>query len=409
MARGSHLLTARGVAALKDEGAYADGGGLYLVVRGGSRTWQFWHKAGGKRSKHGLGPYPAIALADARVKAASLRAALAKGESLKEPLETKTSATFGAVAEEVLQRKIFRSASHQRQWERSLRELAKPLSHRPIADITRQDVIEVLAPHWHRVPETAQKLRARIEKVLARATALDLRTGNNPAGWRDGLKELLEPQDATKRGHFNAMPYRQVPVLVERLRTLTGFSTRALLFTILTAARSGEVRGADWGEIDLTSKIWLVPKERMKAKREHAVPLSEQAIDVLEALPHRSGLVFPNANGTALSQMALAMALRRAMAPKGVRAERVKIDATVHGFRSSFRDWCSENGVAREIAELCLAHLIGNAVEQAYARSTVLNRRREVMQSWADFLWLRSIQLGQPAEPPAARSPADGG
>jgi integrase len=402
MARDSHLLTARGLASLKDDGAHADGGGLYFVVKGGSRTWQFWHKVGGKRSKQGLGPYPAISLADARTKVASLRGALAKGEPLKEKSKARSSATFGAVAEEVLQRKIFRSASHQRQWERSLRELAKPLSHRPVDEITRQEVIEVLAPHWHRVPETAQKLRARIEKVLARATALDLRTGNNPAGWRDGLKELLEPQDATKRGHFNAMPYQQVPTLVDRLRPLTGFSTRALLLTILTAARSGEVRGADWREIDLKSKIWLVPKERMKAKREHAVPLSVQAVSVLEALPNRSGLIFPSASGTALSQMALAMALRRALAPKGVRAERVKVGATVHGFRSSFRDWCSENGVAREIAELCLAHLIGNAVEQAYARSTVLSRRREVMQAWADFICpspiaSHSTQSGRPS------------
>jgi integrase len=407
MARGSHLLTARGIAALKEDGAHSDGGGLYLIVKGGSRTWQFWHKVGGKRLKQGLGPYPAINLADARAKAASLRAALAKGESIRDRPQSSNSATFGAVAEEVLQRKMFRSASHQRQWERSLRELAKPLSHRQVAEITRQDIIEVLSPHWQRVPETAQKLRARIEKVLARATALDLRTGNNPAGWRDGLKELLEPQDTTKRGHFDAMPYAKVPALVERLRPLTGLSTRALLFAILTAARSGEVRGADWREFDLTSRVWRVPKERMKAKREHAVPLSDQAIEVLESLPHREGLVFPNAYGAALSQMALAMALRRALAPKGVRAEHVKADATVHGFRSSFRDWCSENGVAREIAELCLAHLIGNAVEQAYARSTVLNRRREVMQSWADFVWPRTGQLGQLGMQSTGHPPAD--
>ncbi|MBL8571736.1 MAG: tyrosine-type recombinase/integrase [Phreatobacter sp.] len=386
MARGLNLLTTRGMAALKDDGAYADGGGLYLIVKGGSRTWQFWHKSNGKRAKSGLGPFPAITLADARSKAAALRAIVARGESVRVQTPDRGSTTFGTIADDVLQKKMFRSASHQRQWERSLRELAKPLSHKPVSEITRQDIIDVLAPHWHRVPETAQKLRARIEKVLARATALDLRTGNNPAGWRDGLKELLEPQDPTKRGHFNAMPYHQVPPLAERLLGLSGFSTRGLLFAILTAARSGEVRGADWGEIDLNAKIWVVPKERMKAKREHVVPLSDQAIAILEALPHRSGLLFPNSNTNALSQMALSMALRRALAPKGVRAEKVKLNATVHGFRSSFRDWCSENGVAREVAELCLAHLIGNAVEQAYARSTVLNRRRDVMQSWADFV-----------------------
>lgn len=390
MARELHLLTMRGMAGLKGDGAYADGGGLYLIVKGGSRTWQFWHKSNGKRTKSGLGPFPAVTLADARSKATALRAVVARGESVRDQTADRASASFGAIAEDVLQKKVFRSASHQRQWERSLRELAKPLSHKPVAEITRQDVIEVLAPHWHKVPETAQKLRARIEKVLARATALDLRTGNNPAGWRDGLKELLEPQDPTKRGHFNAMPYQRVPALAERLRGLSGHSTRGLLFAILTAARSGEVRGAEWQEIDLQSKIWAVPKERMKAKREHTVPLSDQAFAMLEALPHRSGLLFPSSNNTALSQMALSMALRRALAPKGVRAERVKIDATVHGFRSSFRDWCSESGVTREIAELCLAHLIGNAVEQAYARSTVLGRRREVMQAWANFIWPQS-------------------
>jgi integrase len=387
MARATNQLSARAVANLADEGAYADGGGLYLVVKsGGSKSWQFWTKVEGKRSKIGLGGFPDVSLADARAKAAALRGRVASGEDVRPSASTSSVPTFGEIAEDVLARKVFKSAIHRRQWERALRELAADLTPLPVNAITRRHVMDVLAPHWHRVPETAQKLRGCIEKVLARATALDHRMGNNPAAWKDGLKELLEPQDAAQRGHFDSMPYREVPVFMARLVSREGSSATALAMTILTACRQGEVTGMDWSEVDLDAALWTVPKERMKAKREHVVPLPPEAVAILRALPHREGLVFPSRNGKRLSQMSISMAARRTVAPKGVRPEKFAPGFTVHGFRSSFRVWCAETGKNRELAELCLAHLVGNAVEQAYNRSTVIGQRRAIMEEWAGFV-----------------------
>ncbi|MCA0320736.1 MAG: tyrosine-type recombinase/integrase [Proteobacteria bacterium] len=391
MARGINQLSARTVANLTDEGAHADGGGLYYVItKTGSRSWQFWHVVAGKRSKQGLGGYPDVSLADARAKAAALRGRLAAGEDIR-PSATKSSApTFGDIAEEVLARKVFKSPIHRRQWERALRELAGDLTPLPVNTVTRRHVMDVLSPHWQRVPETAQKLRGCIEKVLARATALDHRTGNNPAAWKDGLKELLEPQDSAKRGHFASMRYHDVPAFMTKLVGRSGGAALALAVTILTASRQGEVSGMDWREVDLDRALWTVPKERMKAKREHLVPLSAQAVAMLRALAHRDGLVFPSRDGSRLSQMSISMAARRAVAPKGVRPENYASGFTVHGFRSSFRVWCSETGKNRELAELCLAHQIGNAVEQAYNRTTVIEQRRVIMQEWADYV-LRDV------------------
>jgi integrase len=273
----------------------------------------------------------------------------------------------------------FRNAKHRAQWKSTLETYAAPLKDRPVYTIATDDVLAALRPIWTTRPETASRVRGRIEKVLDAAKAKGFRQGENPARWRGHLDHLLPKQSRITRGHHAAMPYEHVAAFVGRLRESDSLTALALEFCILTAARSGEVLGARWSEIDLDKKVWMLPPHRMKAGREHRVPLSERAVAILRQLAEsRTGdFVFPGRRkDKPLSDGTMHMALR------WMKADTV----TVHGFRSSFRDWAGNvTSFPREVVETALAHVIGDKAEQAYRRSDALEKRRKLMEAWAAY------------------------
>ena len=382
-----HRLTARAVATLAKGGRHADGGGLYLKIdAGGAKRWTFMWMRAGRQREAGLGSVNAVPLAKARDIAASFRAALAEG---RDPIEARQAArterdgrkTFGDVGNAFLEAKTegLRNAKHRAQWRRTLETYARPIWARPVDEIDTAAILEILKPLWQSKPEQASRVRARIENVLDAARVQRLRSGDNPARWKGNLDKLLPSAKKLSKGHHAAMPYRDVPSFVSRLREGEAISALALEFLILTAARTSEVLGAQLSEIDSAKKVWTVPAARMKAKREHRVPLSPRAVEIIERIAEiRSGdFIFPGQRlDRPLSNMALEMVLRR-----------MKVtDATVHGFRSTFRDWCGEEThFPREIAEAALAHAVGNAAEQAYRRGDALEKRRVLMDDWAAF------------------------
>jgi integrase len=246
----------------------------------------------------------------------------------------------------------------------------------PVAEVDTPHVLKVLEPIWREVPETASRLRGRIETVLDSAKARGYRQGENPARWRGHLAQILPARTKLSRGHHKAMPYDAIPSFMELLQKREAVAALALEFVILTAARTGEVIAAEWSEVDLAKAVWTVPAERMKAGKEHRVPLSPRALDILESTkPLGGSYLFPGAKRDKLSSMAMAMLLRR-----------MKQDITVHGFRSAFRDWAAEcTGYSHEVAEMALAHTIGNAVERAYRRGDLFDKRRRLMADWAVF------------------------
>src|SRR4051794_5269085 len=388
MARQTKRLSARAVATLTKPGRHADGNGLYLAVDpSGAKRWLFLFRWGGKLKEMGLGGLAGVPLADAREKADEARRVLASG---KKPIEARRAEkaereaipTFGAFADALAADLShgFRNAIHRAQWATTLKVYAAPLRDKPLDAIGTDDVLAALAPIWQTKNVTASRVRGRIERVLDAARAKGLRTGENPARWRGHLDHLLSKRRKLARGHHPAMPYPDVPAFMAALGERDAVAALALRFTILTAARSGEVLGARWSEIDRTTKTWVVPAERMKAGREHRVPLTDRACEILDALQAvRSGdYVFPGQpQGRPLSSMAMEMLLRR-----------MKVEsATVHGFRSSFRDWAGEaTAFPREIAESALAHTVGDATERAYRRGDALEKRRLLMDAWARFV-----------------------
>ena len=258
------------------------------------------------------------------------------------------------------------------------RVYCQPLRAKPVDAIETADVLTVLQPIWQTKPETASRVRGRIERILNAAKAKGYRSGENPAAWRGHLDNLLPKQSRLSRGHHAAMPYAKLPAFVAQLRARDAMAARALEFTILTAARSGEVRGAVWSEIDLGAKVWTIPPERMKAARQHSVPLSARAIDILREVSRarNSDFVFP---GQLAGKPLSALALERLLI-------RIGIEDTVHGFRSTFRDWCGEEThFARELAEHALAHAMGDKAEQSYRRGNALEKRRALMEAWSTF------------------------
>lgn len=378
-------LTARTVETAKP-GKYEDGQGLRLVVsETGAKRWVLRITIAGKRVEMGLGGFPAISLAEARDKAGEARKLAKAGADpvaarRAERAPSTTGTSFGEFAAALVDdiEAGFRNEKHRQQWRNTLATYCGPIWAKPVADITTDDVLECLKPIWTTKAETASRVRGRIERVLDAARAKGLRAGENPARWRGHLANLLPKRHKLTRGHHAAMPFAEVPAFLAKLRAVEGAPARALEFTILTAARSGEVLGARWSEIDLGAKVWTVPAARMKAGREHRVPLSPRAVAIIEAMAgaRASDCVFPGARrGRPLSVMAMAMLLRQ-HAP-GV---------TVHGFRSAFRDWCGERThFPRELAEAALAHTVGDATERAYRRGDALEKRRELMEAWALF------------------------
>lgn len=296
-----------------------------------------------------------------------------------------TSITFEKVASGLLDEleKGWKSPKQRPQWEASLTQHAPKIWKADVSAIDTEMVLEALKPIWSTKRETAQRLRGRIERVLSAAKVQGHRSGENPARWDDHLSELLSREKQAK-GHFAAMPYKDLPAFVSLLKTKSSASAKALLFTILAAGRSGEGRGAAWSEI--SGSVWTVPAERMKAKEEHKVPITPDMEDILNRTPRdlRNGLIFPGPTGAVLSDVSVTKVIRLAGIP----------DATVHGFRSTFRDWAGDcTNFARETIEEALAHRVGDATEQAYRRSRSFEKRRLLMTAWADFCMGRAGQV----------------
>ena len=375
-------LTARTVATAK-RGKHSDGGNLYLIVsETGSRKWVLRFTWRGTAKEMGLGSANDVPLADARERAAEARRLLARDLN---PIDERKRGggipMFGALAADVWESLVagFRNEKHKAQWRMTLEIYAAPLRSKPVDTISTEDVLAVLKPIWTAKPETASRLRGRIEKVLDAAKAKGFRKTENPARWRGHLDHLLPKPLKLSRGHHAAMPYEELPAFMGELRQRQATAALALEFCILTAARSGEVLGCRWSEIDLDKKVWTVPAHRMKAGREHRVPLSGRVVAILRELAEADArpFVFPGqARNKPLSNMAMDMMLRR-----------MKRDAaTVHGFRSSFRDWAGNvSNFPREITETALSHVIGDKAEQAYSRSDALEKRRKLMEAWATF------------------------
>jgi integrase len=392
---GSHtrnVLTVKAIAASRAR-KLRDGGGLWLVTKGRGRYWIFNYRHGGKRRELGLGPLHSVGLAEAREKAEAARTLVRQGldpiahrhgvEAIEAAKATAAAKTFGDYADAYVDAAVnagrWRGAKTEAGWRNTLTKHAAPLREKALADIDVADVLEVVRPLWGVKQETAEKLRERLERVMDSAKVEGLRSGDNPAAWRGNLEHVLHKPDAMSRGHHAAMPYAVLPAFMPKLRAVDGVGARALEFAILTACRSGEARGAEWSEIDLDEGLWTIPAARMKSGKRQRVPLSDAAIAVLKDMKSKrlNDLVFPGIRANKpLSDMSLAKALKSA----GGGAY------TVHGFRSSFRDWTAEEtDYPTEIAEAALAHVTGTAVERAYRRGEALDKRRALLNEWAKF------------------------
>jgi integrase len=366
-------------------GRYGDGNGLYLeVAPAGTKSWLFMWRQAGKRRVIGLGGYPSVSLANARVAAANAKAAIADGRDPAERSKKKeTIPRFGDCTALFLEanKPAWRNDKHKAQWGMTLGDTyCRSIRQKPVNAVTTEDVLNILSPIWQTKSETASRLRGRIERVLDFAKAKGWRDGMNPALWKGQLEYLLGARKKLQRGHHAAMPYSDLPEFMTELRSRQAVTALALEFLILTAARSREVYGATWDEFDLEAGLWTIPAHRMKAGRIHVVPLSSAALAIVRRLreTRSSDFVFPaNRPNLPLSSSAMEMLLRRMG----------KDTCTVHGFRSSFRDWAGdETDYPRDLIETALAHRIGDATEQAYRRSSALAKRQRLMEDFANYL-----------------------
>ncbi|WP_313073232.1 phage integrase central domain-containing protein [Melaminivora sp.] len=385
-------MTALEVSRLKAEGAYSVGGavGLHLQVIGGSRVWVYRYVFMRQRRRMGLGSYPTVSLSAAREAARAARALRDSGiDPIKDRQDRREAARLAAAAlirfDDAADAYIrehestWRNAKHAQQWRNTLSMYAHPkIGSVYVSDIDAQHVLRVISPIWKTKTETASRVRGRIEQILDWATAHGHRTGPNPARWRGQLEYILaNPKKLAPVQHLAAVPLADLPTAYATIAAAYGQSSRALRFLILTAARSGEVRGMLWSEVDLEASLWTVPADRMKAKKDHRVPLSRQALALLRSLPREAHVehVFPSTRKGPLSDMALTTLMRRH-----------KLGAVPHGFRSTFRDWAGEmTHHPRDAVELCLAHTIDTKTEAAYRRGDMLDKRAVIMQEWADY------------------------
>lgn len=414
-------LSARFVETVTEPGKYFDGQGLFLrVAKNGARQWVQRIVVRGKRTELGLGSPPAVSLATARKLALENRGkAMLGGDPLAEKRAAKAKPlTFAECVNAYAEAKLaeFRSDKHRRQWFSALERLAFPvLGQMQAQDIGTKDVLRMLEPHWRKRTITAKKLRGQVEAVLTWAAVAGHREGDNPAAWRGNLKELLPaPGKVAKTQHHPALDLRDVAGWWADLATRDGMAAKALQFLALTAARSGEVRGMTWDEIEpytptnsahstTLGGVWAVPASRMKNGREHRVPLTAEAVALLESLPRIEGspYVFFAPRGGMLSDMSISAVMRRMQEAevKGGRAgyldHRTKRPAVPHGLRSTFRQWAAEQGYPRDMAEIALAHWIGSEVERAYQRADMLDRRRAMMAAWGAFLRGETVQDGK--------------
>lgn len=399
MTRTIGKLSAIKVDKAKQAGMYGDGGGLYLrVTPDGTKNWVFRFMLNGRPRWMGMGPLHTVSLAEARKRAAEHRLRSLDGidpidarraERLQKRLDDARAMSFKECAEASINahRAGWRNAKHAAQWTATLATYAYPvMGELSVQAVDTAIVLKVLEPIWTLKPETASRVRGRVEAVLNWASAREYRQGENPARWRGHLDKLLPARAKVRKvEHHAALPYAALPSFLVSLREQEGVAARALEFTILTAARTGETLGAWWTEIDFAEKVWTVPAGRMKAGKEHRIPLSARAVAILEEMrAHRGpdggpvdGFVFPGGKiGKPLSNMAFLMLLRRMACG----------DLTAHGFRSSFRDWASERtNFPSDVAEMALAHAISGKVEAAYRRGDLFDKRRRLMDAWAEF------------------------
>lgn len=381
-------LTARQVQTLTKPGLHSDGGGLYLEIdASGAKRWTFIYQWNKKRKQMGLGSTAARSLADARAAAEKARGQVVNGidpvEARKAERAASRGVTFGEVADQVIEalKPGWKNAKHADQWEMTLREYV-PFRDKPVAMITTEDVKGALDPIWLTIPDTASRLRGRIERVLDSAKVLGLREGENPARWRGHMKLLMPKQPKLTRGHHAAMPWAEVPAFWADLAGRNGMGVQALKFLLLTLGRTTEVTHVQVKEIDLKARVWTVPAGRMKGAKEHRVPLCDAALKIAKGqiLPGAKpdDWLFPGTKkGKPISSATMEAVL-----------ERMEIEgATVHGFRSSFRDWVGEETTFDEVlAEMSLAHVVGDETEIAYRRGDALKRRRELLEAWEAFV-----------------------
>jgi integrase len=389
-------------------GRHADGNGLHLLVKeSGARSWVFRFMLKGKSRDVGLGSAgpDGIALAVARDVALAL---LLKVKAGIDPLAEREKAAADALAAEQAKKiagiifktvaetyittneASWRSHKHRQQWRSTLATYVYPvIGDVPVAEVSTRHVLQILEPLWTDKPETASRVRGRIETILDAAKARGYRDGENPARWRGHIAQILPPRARLQRGHHKAMPYDGLPAFTAQLRTRKAMAALALEFVILTGTRTNEALGATWAEVDLGKAIWTISADRMKAAREHRVPLSSRALEILETVKPLGGeMIFKSDRGGKLSTMAMAMLLRR-----------MKIDVTVHGFRSAFRDWAAEcTAYPHEVCEMALAHTIANKSEAAYRRGDLFEKRRRLMANWATFCAENRVRSGSVAE-----------
>ena len=388
-----HRLSAVKVAKLSEPGRYADGGGLYLQVSSfRTKAWTFRFQLNGKPRLMGLGALHTITLAEAREAARGYRKLIRDGidpieqkreKRLQAALEGARGVTFKRCAEQYIEahKASWRNEKHAAQWPATLETYAFPsIGHLSVAAIDTALVSKILTPIWSQKPETASRVRGRIEAVLDYATAHGYRQGDNPARWRGHFDHILPKRSKVRKvQHHAALPYDQIGAFIGELRKQEGVAARCLEFVILTAARTGEAIGAQWPEIDFDKKVWTVPAERMKTGKPHRVPLSDRVVAILKPLPREkdSPWVFIGGKtGMPLSNMALLQTLRRMG----------RDDLTTHGFRSTFRDWCAETtNFPHELAEMALAHAVADKVEAAYRRGDMFEKRRQLAKAWATY------------------------
>ena len=389
-------LTTKQIEKLNTPGRYHDGYGLHLQVRSTrNRSWLLRYERSGRERWMGLGSFSLFSLSEARDRARKARQLLYDG---RDPLEERRTLvklaeeqasrrtdakTFSQVATEYFEQHQakWRNRKHRAQFLSTLKQYAYPLlGHWSIADVDRAKILRVLDPIWKTKPETANRIRGRIEAVLNFAAVRGYRDGDNPARWKGHLDQVLLGKSYIRKvKHHRALPFKDISSFCAALRKRAGVAARAMEFLILTAARTSEVTGAQWPEIDFETRTWTVPADRMKAKREHRVPLSDAAISLLMQLPRENGnpFVFVGPRKLGISNMAMDAVLKRL---------EMKNRATVHGFRSSFRDWVAETtNYQNHVAEAALAHVVGDRVEAAYRRGDLFERRRKMMADWARY------------------------
>lgn len=386
-------LSAKKIEHLKKVGYHADGDNLYMqVTSSNAKSWIFRFSFDGKRREMGIGPYPEITLEKARESAIELRRLVKAGidpieqrkaDQAAKRAERSNAVTFAYCAKQYIEshRHGWKNVKHAQQWENTLEQYAYPvIGETIIKDVDTALIMRILQPIWLTKNETAGRLRGRLENILDWAAVQGFRAVENPARWKGHLDNLLaSPGKVQKNNHFKALPYSEINPLIFALRANGSVSAKALEFLILTAARTGEIIGAKWDEIDFDNKLWIVPADRMKAGREHRIPLSSRAVEIIKEMQalKTNNAIFPGrSKGGFLSNAAMDKLLQQTLG----------IDATVHGMRSTFRDWASERtAYPHEVCEMALAHTIRNQAEAAYRRGDLIEKRRNLMEDWLKF------------------------